>query len=120
MIKRNRREMMTWLENKEPSKRSDLLKAARNGGKTLREQHMEKEKKVLQDIHENMLMEEEQKNKKRKKSDPVPVKQNKKQRLRTFESSTFKISMSMWLWHIKMAGTLVVSIHFQKVRTRRL
>ena len=77
--------MMTWLENKEPTERSDLLKAARKGCKTLREQHMEIGKKVLQDIHENMLMEEEQKNKKRKKSDPVPVEQNKKQRLRTFE-----------------------------------
>ncbi|KAH3737341.1 hypothetical protein DPMN_043924 [Dreissena polymorpha] len=47
MIKRNRREMMTWLENKEPTERSDLLKAARKGCKTLREQHMEIEKRFF-------------------------------------------------------------------------
>ena len=55
LLKRNREGLMQWFGEMSPSKRSSLLKSARKGGRELRLSHLQDERKVSADIHDDML-----------------------------------------------------------------
>ena len=54
LIKRNRKSLMTWLHDMPLDNRGELLKSARKGGRVLREIHINNEKRVINEIHEEM------------------------------------------------------------------
>jgi hypothetical protein len=55
LLKRNRKQMMSWLEDMASTDRSSIIKKARKGGRTLRELHINNEKSVISTVHEEMM-----------------------------------------------------------------
>ena len=65
LLKRNRTKMMQWLQNLPTPKRTEMMKLAKRGGKTLRELHLQKERNVLVEINQIQLQREPAKKKRK-------------------------------------------------------
>ncbi|CAG2245174.1 unnamed protein product [Mytilus edulis] len=55
LLKRNRKDMMHWIQNMPLVERSTMIKDAITGGRTLREIHMNSEKSVITEVHDEMM-----------------------------------------------------------------
>ncbi|CAC5358701.1 unnamed protein product [Mytilus coruscus] len=55
LLKRNRKDMMHWIQNMPSAERSTMIKDAIKGGRTLREIHMNNEKSVIAEVHDEMM-----------------------------------------------------------------
>ena len=70
LIKRNRKPMMKWLTDMDEAEKHEIMKKARKGGRSLRKKHIDSEKLVIQEIHQDMINEKNQKkSRKRKRND---------------------------------------------------
>ncbi|XP_052778449.1 uncharacterized protein LOC128215880 [Mya arenaria] len=68
LIKRNRRQLFKWLDEKPDNEKATLMKAARSGGRDLRKAHMAEESLVKRELFNTM--QEEPKKKRKKSSKP--------------------------------------------------
>jgi hypothetical protein len=71
LLKRNRKQMMSWLEDMTSTDRSSIIKKARKVGRTLRELHINNEKSVISTVHEEMMKPKPTKRKRKQKEDEI-------------------------------------------------
>ena len=80
LLKRNREGLMQWFGEMSPDKRASLLKSARKGGRELRQIHLQDEKKVSAEVHDDMMKEKEKKSKKRRNNAKHDERENARRR----------------------------------------
>lgn len=69
IIKRNRKSLMKWIEDMPSANKDSIMKSARKGGQNLRKTHLEMEKEVLSEIHEEMTKKKSTPKKRKKRQD---------------------------------------------------
>ena len=69
LLKRNRKQMVSWLEDMASTHRSSIIKKARKGGRILRELHINNEKSVISTVHDEMMKPKPTKRKRKQKDE---------------------------------------------------